>query len=271
MKQKLKAEESSGKSKNKTKRQREKRDQHWGWVPRMFIKPRSTLARVNAQETSAWLAPMVILAVMVFVAVVVAAPIKRVNIQTGATVPEDFQWWSQERQQQYLQAQQNLTSPTFMYLFPLLTGLAGYLLFWMICSSLLYLSLTLAGSRTTNQKVSNLVAWAMIPFALRELVKVIVIISSKRLVEDPGLSYLIASDATGIMAWLRGILGQVDFYGLLFVIFLFLGAIPLSGLRTKKAVLATTVALILMLALVGIPSLISAALSGMGGSGYYFF
>ena len=271
MKQELKAEESPETTGKRTKRKREKRDQHWGWVPRMFVKPRSTLARVNAQETAVWLLPMLILAVMVLLAVMVAAPIKRVNIQTGATVPEDFQWWSQERQQQFLQAQQNLTSPTFMYIFPLLTGLAGYLLFWMICSSLLYLSLTLAGSRTSNQKVSNLVAWAMVPFALRELVKVIVIISSKRLVEDPGLSYLVASDATGIMAWLRGILGQVDFYGLLFVIFLFLGAVPLSGLRKNKAVLATTVSLILMLALVGIPSLISAALSGMGGSGYYFF
>ncbi len=111
----------------------------------------------------------------------------------------------------------------------------------------------------------------MLPFALRELVKVIVIITSKKLIEDPGLSYLVASDATGIMAWLRGILGQADFYGLLFVIFLFLGALSLSGLRANKAILATMVALLLVLALVGLPSVISTALSGMGGSGYYFF
>ena len=166
MKREPKQKASPERTAKKTRRQREKHDHHWGWVPRMFIKPRSTLARVNAQETSKWLAPMVILAVMVLIAVVVAAPIKRVNIQTGATIPQDFQWWSQERQQQFLQAQQNLTSPTFMYLFPLITGLAGYLLFWVLCSSLLYLSLTLAGSRTTNQKVSNLIAWAMVPFAL---------------------------------------------------------------------------------------------------------
>jgi hypothetical protein len=271
MKREPKAAESPEKTGKKRRRQQEKRDHHWGWIPRMFVKPRSTLARVNEQEKAVWLAPMLVLAVMVLLAVVVAAPIKRVNIQTGATIPEDFQWWSQERQQQFLQAQQNLTSPTFMYLFPLLSGLAGYLLFWVICSSLLYLSLTLAGSRTTNQKVSNLIAWAMLPFALRELVKVIVIISSKKLIEDPGLSYLVASDAAGVMPWLKGILGQVDFYGLLFVVFLFLGAIPLSGLRANKAVLATTIVLLLVLALVGIPSLISKALSGMGGSGYYFF
>ncbi len=271
MKREPKAEELPERTGNKRMRQREKRDHHWRWVPRMFVKPRSTLARVNKQETAVWLAPMLILAIMVLLAVVVAAPIKRVNIQTGATIPEDFQWWSQERQQQYLQAQQNLTSPTFMYLFPLISGLAGYLLFWVICSSLLYLSLTLAGSRTTNQRVSNLIAWAMLPFALRELVKVIVIISSKRLIDEPGLSYLVASDATGIMTWVKGILGQVDFYSLLFVVFLFLGAIPLSGLRASKVVLATTIVLLLVLALVGIPSLISNALSGLGGSGYYFF
>lgn len=271
MKRESKAAESPEKTGKKTRRKGEKRDRHWGWIPRMFVKPRSTLARVNEQEKAVWLAPMLILAIMVLLAVVFAAPIKRVNIQTGATIPEDFQWWSQERQQQYLQAQQNLTSPTFMYLFPLLSGLAGYSLFWVICSSLLYLSLTLAGSRTTNQKVSNLIAWAMLPFALRELVKVIVIISSKSLIEEPALSYLVASDATGVMDWLKGILGQVDFYGLLFVIFLFLGAIPLSGLRTSKAILATTVAASLALVLVGLPSVISTALSGMGDSGYYFF
>lgn len=271
MKRERKAQESPEKTGKKSKVQREKRNHHWAWIPRIFVKPRSTLARVNTQETSTWLAPMLILAVMVLLAVLVAAPIKRVNIQTGATIPDDFQWWSQDRQQQFLQAQQNLTSPTFMYLFPLLTGLAGYLLFWVLCSSLLYLSLTLAGSRTTNQKVSNLIAWAMLPFALRELVKVIVIIGSKALIEDTGLSYLIASDATGVMAWLRGILGQVDFYGLLFVVFLFLGSVQLSGLRTNKAVLATTVSLVLVLALVGIPSVISTALSGMGSSGFGFF
>lgn len=271
MKREIKTKEKPEKTVKKAGRQREKRDHHWAWIPRMFVKPRSTLTRVNEQETSAWLAPMVVLAVMVLLAVVFTAPIKRVNIQTGATLPEDFQWWSQERQQQFLQAQQNLTSPTFMYLFPLLTGLAGYLLFWVLCSSLLYLSLTLAGSRTTNQKVSNLIAWSMLPFALRELVKVIVIIASKELVDAPGFSYLVTSEATGIMAWLRGILGQVDFYSLLFVIFLFLGAVPLSGLRTNKAVLAISVALILMTTLVGLPSVISAALSGTGGSGFYFF
>lgn len=271
MKREPKAKASPETTVKKPRRQREKRDNHWGWIPRMFVKPRSTLARVNAQETSTWFAPMLVLAIVVLVAVVVAAPIKRVNIQTGATIPEDFQWWSQERQQQFLQAQQNLTSPTFMYIFPLITGLAGYLLFWVLCSSLLYLSLTLAGSRTTNQKVSNLIAWTMLPFALRELVKVIVIISSKKLVEDPGLSYLVASDATGVMAWVRGVLGQVDFYGLLFIIFLFVGSISLSGLRANKAVLATTVALVLVLVLVGLPSLISGALSGTGGSGFYFF
>lgn len=271
MKRKLEEAEKLEETSKKPRKWREKRDYHWGWVPRMFIKPRSTLAKVNKQEKSTRFAPMVILAVMVLLAVVVAAPIKRTNIETGATIPDNFQWWSEDQQQQYLQAQQNMTSPTFMYLFPALSSLAGYLLFWLICSSLLYLSLTLAGSRTANQKVSDLIAWAMLPFALRELVKVIVILSSKQLVDDPGLSYLVASDATGLLAWLRGILGQVDAYALLFVIFLYMGAVSLSGLKAKKAVLATTVTLIIMLVLVGLPSVISAAFSGFSGTSYGYF
>ena len=107
MKRELKEAESPEKTGKKTKRDREKRDHHWRWLPRMFIKPRGTLAKVNDQDQAVWFAPLLILAVMVLLAVVFAAPIKRVNIQTGATIPEDFQWWSQERQQQFLQAQQN--------------------------------------------------------------------------------------------------------------------------------------------------------------------
>lgn len=186
MKRKSKAEEPEEKIEKKTRRQRQKRDYHWAWIPRMFVKPRGTLAMVSEQEKAVWMAPVILLAVAVLVAVVVAAPIKRVNIQTGATIPDDFQWWSQDRQQQFLQAQQNLTSPTFMYLFPLISGLAGYLIFWLLCSSLLYLSLTLAGSRTSSQKVSNLIAWAMLSFVLREIVKTIAIIATKRLNDNPG-------------------------------------------------------------------------------------
>lgn len=270
MKRKTEKADPSEHSKE-TKVAREKRDHHWNWVPRLFAKPRSTLKMVNSQTNPTWLAPMVILTVMVLLAVIVAAPIKRSNIQTGASLPDDFQWWSQDQQEQYLQAQQNLTSPTFMYLFPIITNLAGYLLFWLISSSLLYLSLTLAGSRTTNQKVSNLIAWAMLPFALRELVKVIAILASKQLVDNPGFSYLVASDATGLLAWLRGILGQVDAYAVLFVVFLFIGAASLSGLKPRKTALATAIALLLMMVLIGVPEVISSALSGLGGSGYGYF
>lgn len=271
MKRKSKAEEQEEKIEKKTRRQRQKRDYHWAWIPRMFVKPRGTLAMVSEQEKAVWMAPVILLAVAVLVAVVVAAPIKRVNIQTGATIPDDFQWWSQDRQQQFLQAQQNLTSPTFMYLFPLISGLAGYLIFWLLCSSLLYLSLTLAGSRTSNQKVSNLIAWAMLSFVLREIVKTIAIIATKRLNENPGMSYLIANDAEGIMVWIKGMLRQVDFYASLFAVLVFLGAVPLSGLKANKAVLATAVALLLVLLLAGLPSVVSSALSGMGGSGFYYF
>lgn len=271
MKRKSKAEEPEEKSEKKTRRQRQKRDYHWAWIPRMFMKPRGTLAMVSEQEKAVWMAPVILLAVAVLVAVVVAAPIKRVNIQTGATIPDDFQWWSQDRQQQFLQAQQNLTSPTFMYLFPLISGLAGYLIFWLLCSSLLYLSLTLAGSRTSSQKVSNLIAWAMLSFVLREIVKTIAIIATKRLNENPGMSYLISSDAEGIMVWIKGMLRQVDFYASLFAVLVFLGAVPLSGLKANKAVLATAIALLLVLLLADLPSVVSSALSGMGGSGFYYF
>ena len=66
-------------------------------------------------------------------------------------------------------------------------------------------------------------------------------------------------------------LRQVDFYASLFAVLVFLGAVPLSGLKVNKAALATAVALLLVLLLAGLPSVVSSALSGMGGSGFYYF
>ncbi len=90
------------------------------------------------------------LAILVIIA---SAPIKRYNAQMGASMPEDSRWWSEEQIAKYLEAQQNMTSGTFMYLFPpTISKLIGIWFNWLIFSSILYLALTLAGSRAPRLK-----------------------------------------------------------------------------------------------------------------------
>jgi hypothetical protein len=112
----------------------------------------------------------------------------------------------------------------------------------------------------------------MIPFGLRELVKFFVIGSSKKLVDNPGLSNIIKAEAEGVSAYLRGILGSIDLYWLIFIIFLIIGAILISGLKKSKAILTTIIAVLIMLLLQGLPSLIGSLLGGwkLVGQGFYF-
>lgn len=238
----------------------------------MFYKPRATLTKVGAEDVSNKRTPLLFISIMVILAVLIAAPVKTQQLQMGATLPDDFQWWSEQQQQEYLDAQQNKSSPVFMIVFPAATGILGYLVFSLLMASILYLSLTLAGSRAPRMKVGNVVAWAMVPFGIRELVKFFVVGSSKQLVENPGLSNLVDAEAKGFSAFLRGVLGSIDLYWLVFVIFLVIGAILISGLKKSKALVTTIVAVLIMLLLQGVPNLVTSLLGGLsgGGAGFYF-
>ena len=256
----------------KQNKEKKPRKGYLKWLFQLFYKPRTTLTKVGAEDVSNKRAPLLFISILVVLAVLIAAPVKTQQLQIGATLPDDFQWWSEEQQQQYMEAQANQASPIFMILFPALSGILGYLVFSMLMASILYLVLTLAGSRAPRLKIGNLVAWAMVPFGLRELVKFFVVGSSKQLVENPGLSNFIEADAKGVSAYLRGILGSIDLYWLLFLVFLIIGAILISGLKKSKAVVTTIVAVLIMLLLQGLPSLISSLLGGLnaGGTGFYF-
>lgn len=242
------------------------------WLAQMFYKPRATLGKVAAEETSIKAAPLLFISIIVVLAVLISAPIKTQQLQMGATPPENFEYWSEEQQMEYMQAQQNQTSPIFMILTPALSGILGYLIFSMLMASILYLALTLAGSRAPRLKIGNLVAWSMLPFALRELVKLLVAGFSKKLVTQPGLSNLVDAEANGLISFLRSILANVDLYWLLFVILLVIGGGLVSGLKKKKAVWTTLISVLIMLLLQGLPGLLRSLLSGLstGGIGFYF-
>jgi hypothetical protein len=244
----------------------------WNWLLGILIRPRETISKILGEERANWQTPLLLITLLVIIAVVVAAPIQRVLIQSGAELPENFQYWSVEQQNAFMQSQAMQTSPLFLYVFPSLTRIAGFWLIWFLMSSLLHLSITLFGSRSSRQQVSNLVAWTMTPLALRLLVEIIAVLTTHRLIENRGLSSLIAADAEGFSVFLRGILANIDLYYVWHVILLLVGAIPLSGLSKAKANEATLVAALTMLLLMGVPTLLSSVLSGLStSSGFYFF
>jgi len=244
----------------------------WNWLLEILIHPRKTISKILAEEKANWQTPLLIITVLVILAVVIEAPIQRVIIQSGAEIPENFQYWSIEEQNAFMQSQAMQTSPLFLYVFPILTRIAGFWLIWFLLSSILHLSITLFGSRSSRQQVSNLVAWTMTPLALRLVVEIIAVLTTHSLIENRGLSSLIAADAGGFSVFLRGILANIDLYYVWHVILLLVGAVPLSGLSKSKANEATLIAAITMLLLMAVPALLSSVLSSLStSSGFYFF
>jgi hypothetical protein len=206
--------------------------------------------------------------------VLISGPIKIQNLQSGTTpLPENFQYWSEKDQQAYFQGQQNLSSPIFIFVFPILQGVGGYWLFWLLFSSILYLISTLSGSRAPRNKAGNLTAWAMSPFILRLLVQSLTTLFTRKLVTINGLAGFIAKDAKGFQAFARGLLSQMDVYWVWFVVLIVIGMLLISGLKRGKTITAVLVTVLIMLVLQAIPSLISSTLSGLsgGGTGFYFF
>ncbi len=240
------------------------------WVLPLFIKPRKTTTEIVEQDRPVWLTPLLILSLLVIIASIVSGPIRQLEIQSGAALPENFQYYSEEEQQKFYEAQATQSSPVFLYVFPVLSGLLKIWISWFLLSSLLYLSLTLAGSRASSQKAYNLVAWSFLPWALRYLVQIVGMIASKSLISSPGFSGFVSAEATGILLYAKSLLGLIDIYFLLQVALLFIGVLPLSGLEKRKAWIATAVSILILLLLQGVPGLISSALGGLSLSGIYF-
>ena len=61
--------------------------------------------------------------------------------------PPDWEWWTPEMQNNYMQAQQATQGPVFVYIIPLVGGLTSLWLGWMLVSGLLHLGSTLLGGR----------------------------------------------------------------------------------------------------------------------------
>ncbi len=241
------------------------------WVLPLFLRPVKTTGEIVAQEKPVWLTPLLVLSVLTLLAVLIAAPIQRMQSQMGAELPPDFQYYSPEMQEQYYQAQANQTSPLFLYVFPLLSGWLKIWVPWFLLSIILYLSLTLAGSRASSTRSYNLVGWSMLPLAIRMLVQIGVMLFSRSLISAPGLAGFIDSEASGAGAYFRSLLGFIDIYFVFQVVLLILGAVQLSGLTRTKAVAATLISVLILLFLAAIPGLLSSALSGLNFQGGFYF
>jgi hypothetical protein len=238
---------------------------HLDWILPLYFHPKKTIQSVVEQEKPVWLTPLLVLSLLAILAGLLAGPIRRQTIISGASLPADFQYYSNDQQTQFMNSQATQSSALFTFVFPIVSSLLGIWIGWFILSSVLHLSLTLSGSRTPSLHTYNLVAWTMLPLAVRQVVQILAILLAHSVVTNTGLSGFVSG--TGGAAYLAGILAQIDLFFIWQICLLLIGVLMLSRLTQTKAWGATLFALLILVLLVALPKLITSMLSGLSTGG----
>ena len=232
------------------------------WLLGALIRPRKTFAAIAAQTRPVWLLPMVVFTITALARVLSNGWVRQISAMSGnIQLPPDFQYYSPEQQAQYMQAMQATSGPVFVYIFPALMALAAIWLGWLLVGGALHLVFTMVGGRGETITSINLVAWASLPFALREVVRAIALLSTRQMIDQPGLSGFVAADATGLMAYIGAFLALVDIYLIWHIALLYLGARQGVGISAGKALISVLATMLLVL---GLQALMAFALAQLG-------
>lgn len=206
--------------------------------------PRKVFAEMAAEARSTWLTPMLVLTVTSILVVVVSGYLKtRAAAMGEIPLPQDWQYWSPEMQNNYMQAQQATQGATFVYIIPLVGALTALWLGWILVAGLLHLGSTLFGGRGSMQGALNIVAWASLPFAIRDLLRVIYMFSAGHPIVSPGLSGFATTSG-----FFSQMLARFDLFVIWYVILLAIGFAIADGLTRGKAAIAVVLVILIVLA-----------------------
>ena len=99
----------------------------------ILFHPRIAFQEISSESRATWLTPMLVLTIAAILVVIVAGYLKAHAALMGETpLPRDWQYWTPDMQNNYMQAQQATQGPVFMYIIPLVGALAGLWLGWLL-------------------------------------------------------------------------------------------------------------------------------------------
>jgi hypothetical protein len=196
-----------------------------------------------SESRSTWLTPMLLLSVTAILVVLVAGYLKsRAAMMGEITLPPDWEFWTPEMQNNYMQAQQATQGPVFNYVMPMVGSLTGLWVGWLLLAGLLHFGSTLLGGRGSMQSALNIVAWASLPFAVRDILRIIFMLATGHAIVSPGLSGFMTTP--GFVAQL---LTRLDIFMIWHIILLVIGFTLTDGLPRGKAVTGVVVVMLLVL------------------------
>lgn len=229
----------------------------WHFVKRLFVfffQPRQHFEQMAAAESPSWQLPMLLLSLALTLRLLVSGYFQaRAAAMGQIPLPPDWQWWTPEMQNNYMQAIQQTQSPVFVYVIPIVLGMSGLWLGWPVLAGLLHLASTLLGGRGTMGSALNLTAWSNLPFALRDLLRAAFMLIVGRTIISPGLSGFVTQTDTA-MVFLAQILASVDIFFFWHFFLLILGfrlADRLPVFKTTAGILVVLVVSLLAQAALG--------------------
>ncbi len=206
------------------------------WIPGVLFTPRQTMATIASQTRSVWFFPLFLLSLVAVIGVLVAGPIKIREAQMrGPELPENWQYLSPEQQAQIMQAYEATQKPVFIYVFPSFLAVGKVWTVWLVISGLLHLVLTMLGGRGSTTTTFNIVGWAGLPFAVREAVRIIAMLSTNQMIAHPGLSGFAPLGDERLNVFLTIFLELIDIYVLWYIALLVIGVRAATKVTSGKA------------------------------------
>jgi len=238
----------------------------------ILYKPGQVFDWVASESGRVWSIPLLALTVATLLRVIVSGWLQARAAMLGEIpLPPDWIYYTPEMQDQYMQAAQATSSPVFVYVLPGIIGLAAIWLGWLIVSSMLHLAFTLAGGRGSNLASLNVVAWAGVPFSLREALRVIYLLIVRQPIASAGLSGFVSVTEGGGALFLSGLLALTDIFLIWHVILLIAGSKRTEAVSGQKAAVVALIVILLVLAVQAGFAYLGGMLGGMMISRPFYF
>jgi hypothetical protein len=240
------------------------------WVLPALFRPRATFAAIAAQAGGVWLAPLLLLTLFALGRVVAAGVVQlsspaTVQFGQAPAAPPEVSAVPPGQEEQFQQAQAFAQNPLFVFVIPAVLAVAGVWLGWLIVGGVLHLVFTLLGGRGSNRSSLNVVAWAALPFVVRDLVRIIYMLAAGRLIQSPGLSGLVDTQAGGLSLFCAGLLGLFDLYLIWHVALIGLGLRSAERVSPAKAWAGAAATLAVLLMLQALPAFAAAQVGRLAG------
>jgi hypothetical protein len=245
---------------------------HFDWALPALFRPRRTFARIAEQSGDVWLTPILMVMAAGIAHALVAGWLKQTAALAGpVNLPTDFQYWSPDQQNQFMQAQAAASGPVFLYVFPSLLSALSVWVGWLIVVGLLHLVFTLLGARGSTRTAMNMVAWAGLPFAVRDLVRIGYMVATRQLIGHPGASGFAPADGEATSVFLAELLKSFDLYLIWHVLLLVVGVRAAETLPAGKAWGGVLITMAIVLALQTLPGVATALFPGLTVIRPFFF